>query len=108
MLGRTTPLLLSFLAFLAFIPLSLLKGDSLVPAKYWQPLPQLPGAGMTQTHILRVGMSEFGCLLKRENTCRLYVLLGALLSLSFCKAEWRPARVGGVEETPLQSSNLLH
>lgn len=107
MLGRTTHLLLSFLAFPAFIPPSLPKGDSLVPAKYWQPVPHIPGAGMTQTHKLRVGMSEFGCLLKRENTCRLYVLLGALLSLLLCQAEWRPARAGGVEETPLQSSNLL-
>lgn len=107
MLGRTTHLLLSFLAFPAFISPSLPKGDRLVPAKYWRPVPQLPGAGMTQTHKLRVGMSEFGCLLKRENTCRLYVLLGALLSLLLCQAEWRPARAGGVEETPLQSSNLL-
>lgn len=108
MLGRTTSFLLSFLAFPTFIPLSLFKGDSLVPAKYWQPLPQLPGAGTTQTHKLKVGMSEFGCLLKRENTCRLSVLLGALLSLLLCKAEWRLARAGGVEEATLQSSNLLH
>lgn len=78
----TTRLLLSFLTSTAFFP---------------PPLPQPPGACTAQTLKMGVGMSEFRCLLKRE-TCRLYVLLWDLLSFLLCKAEWTPARAGGVEE----------
>lgn len=97
-LGQTTRLLMRLLAGAAFFPPSLLKGGSPVPAKYWQPLPQLPGAGATQTLKLGVGMSEFRCLCCKEKHVQ---ALCSALGFIFCyvKLSGGLPELGRVEET---------
>lgn len=107
-LGQTTRLLLSFLAGPAFFCPSLLKGGSTVPAKYWQPLPQLPGAGTTQT--LKLGGRNVRIqvsLLERETSAGSVFCFGLYCRFCFVKLIGGLASTGRWKRPPFQSSNLL-